>query len=246
MWVRARSGPDRCRDRRKGCNGRSCGSLTSLREADRILPKRRLHTPSTKARSGRETGSRAGQPGRPVRQRWKPVWVRATRCSPSHSARLAHRIDHSLSQLLEAKPFDLGSETDQVRPAWQIRERLGSDRTKPAAPAVSHHGASDLSPYSVSHASSTGAHAIYVCLRKKVYRHWSASSPTWAAKKRPEGVSARDGRRAAGQADRRNLPRLRRALMIVWPARVDMRWRKPCRLARFLVFGWYVRFMTPL
>jgi hypothetical protein len=30
--------------------------------------------------------------------------------------------------------------------------------------------------------------------------------------------------------------------MMACPARVDMRWRKPCFLARLRTFGWYVLF----
>ncbi len=44
-------------------------------------------------------------------------------------------------------------------------------------------------------------------------------------------------------AERRARPRRRRALIIAWPARVDMRCRNPCFRARFLTFGWNVRFI---
>jgi hypothetical protein len=45
------------------------------------------------------------------------------------------------------------------------------------------------------------------------------------------------------QADSRARPRRRRALMIACPARVDMRCLNPCLRARFLLFGWKVRFI---
>jgi hypothetical protein len=45
------------------------------------------------------------------------------------------------------------------------------------------------------------------------------------------------------QADRRFLPFARRALIIAWPARVDIRARKPCLRARLRRLGWKVRFI---
>jgi hypothetical protein len=51
---------------------------------------------------------------------------------------------------------------------------------------------------------------------------------------------------SADQADRRARPFCRRAEMIARPARVCIRLRKPCLRARFLVFGWYVRFIEGL
>ena len=46
------------------------------------------------------------------------------------------------------------------------------------------------------------------------------------------------GRGHSGQAESRLRPRARRRLMITRPARVDMRLRKPCVLARLRRFGW--------
>ena len=44
------------------------------------------------------------------------------------------------------------------------------------------------------------------------------------------------------QADSRARPFRRRARTMAWPARVRIRSRKPCRLARLRLLGWYVRF----
>lgn len=49
---------------------------------------------------------------------------------------------------------------------------------------------------------------------------------------------------APDQADRRCRPLARRAFSTPWPARVRIRWRKPCFLARRRLLGWNVRF-TP-
>ena len=49
-----------------------------------------------------------------------------------------------------------------------------------------------------------------------------------------------------GQADRRTRPRRRRAFRIDRPARLDMRWRKPCLRDRLRLLGWKVRFISLL
>lgn len=49
---------------------------------------------------------------------------------------------------------------------------------------------------------------------------------------------------ACGQADRARRPRRRRDARIARPARVLMRWRKPCVLARLRLFGWKVCLLT--
>jgi hypothetical protein len=50
--------------------------------------------------------------------------------------------------------------------------------------------------------------------------------------------------RATPQADSRTRPRRRRAFKTARPARVDIRWRKPCRLDLLRVLGWNVRFIS--
>lgn len=49
---------------------------------------------------------------------------------------------------------------------------------------------------------------------------------------------------ACGQADRARRPLRRRDARIARPARVLMRWRKPCVLARLRLFGWKVCLLT--
>ena len=46
------------------------------------------------------------------------------------------------------------------------------------------------------------------------------------------------------QADNRTRPRRRRALSTAHPARVAIRWRKPCLLDLLRVLGWNVRFIS--
>ncbi len=50
--------------------------------------------------------------------------------------------------------------------------------------------------------------------------------------------------RAVVQADSRTRPWRRRALMTARPARVAIRWRKPCLLDLLRVLGWNVRFIS--
>jgi hypothetical protein len=58
----------------------------------------------------------------------------------------------------------------------------------------------------------------------------------------PERVERRTIADPSDQADSRVRPLWRLARMMAWPARVRMRSRKPCRLARLRLLGWYVRF----
>jgi hypothetical protein len=58
----------------------------------------------------------------------------------------------------------------------------------------------------------------------------------------PERVERRTIADPSDQADSRARPLWRLARMMAWPERVRMRSRKPCRLARLRLLGWYVRF----
>jgi hypothetical protein len=62
----------------------------------------------------------------------------------------------------------------------------------------------------------------------------------------PEELEVVPSTQSADQADRRARPFRRRAEMMARPARVCIRFRKPCFLARRRVLGWYVRFMSGL
>jgi len=61
-----------------------------------------------------------------------------------------------------------------------------------------------------------------------------------------EEVEVVPSTQSANQADSRARPFWRRAEMMARPARVRIRFRKPCFLARRRVLGWYVRFMSGL
>ena len=70
----------------------------------------------------------------------------------------------------------------------------------------------------------------------------TAHRATFAA----EEVEVVPSTQSANQADSRARPFWRRAEMMARPARVCIRFRKPCFLARRRVLGWYVRFMSGL
>ncbi len=59
----------------------------------------------------------------------------------------------------------------------------------------------------------------------------------------PARPSKRAAKRRRRQAESFARPRRRRAFKMAWPARVDMRCRKPCFRARLRLFGWNVRFI---
>ena len=61
-----------------------------------------------------------------------------------------------------------------------------------------------------------------------------------------EEVEVVPSTQSANQADSRARPFWRRAEMMARPARVCIRFRKPCFLARRRVLGWYVRFISGL
>jgi hypothetical protein len=71
----------------------------------------------------------------------------------------------------------------------------------------------------------------------------SGPRPPSVLAERVEGPAVAD---SPDQADSRCRPFKRRALKTRRPARVDMRCRKPCRLARRRLLGWNVRFTSCL
>ena len=115
----------------------------------------------------------------------------------------------------------------------------------PAEAVASHRGASPA-------ADTEGHSGAFALVSDVNHRHGTTTGPHAAAAKQVEGRSITDAPRPTGherafprrrpQADSRWRPLVRRALMIARPARVDMRCRKPCRLARLRLLGWNGRF----
>lgn len=78
---------------------------------------------------------------------------------------------------------------------------------------------------------------VLVASSEEVYRDGAAASPPASANERREAPLALDTGGPPAQAERRTRPRWRRAFKMARPALVAMRWRKPCRFARFRLFG---------
>ncbi|MCU1493454.1 MAG: hypothetical protein JWO62_1218 [Acidimicrobiaceae bacterium] len=131
------------------------------------------------------------------------------------------------------KTVNVCTDSDEIGTGRKSRPYFSGDRAQSTAPPVPVHRSADLAADGIR-----DEHLATGISRNEVYRDWPAPSPPGAAYERAEGLAPMYGRRAPGQADRRTRPLRRRAFKIAWPARVDMRWRKPWRLARFLVFGW--------
>lgn len=74
------------------------------------------------------------------------------------------------------------------------------------------------------------------------HRHDTTTDPTTMTPQLLEGAAITD---SPDQADRRRRPLRRRDRRTLRPARVDMRARKPCFLARRRLLGWNVRFTGP-
>lgn len=127
--------------------------------------------------------------------------------------------------------------------AHEVRTRRndragGLDRGKrgpeSTANAIAHHRVADTPP--------DGVRDPYLPWRPGRDMHDREGTATGAPTMNPqvkEGCPVTEG---TNQADSLDRPRRRRPARIARPARLDMRCRKPWRLARFRTFGWNVRF----
>lgn len=228
------SGPGRSHARRAGCSARCAASRASRPSRRRGWSLPRLRTQSTTGRSGTVRGVRAGRTGTPGCRTPQPSAPPSQRRSRPPPAGSVHGVDYSLSQLVEVETVDVGPDSDEVRTGWQARTGFRSYRAKTTTPTVPVHCSADLAPDGVRDRHL----AAGILGWQEVYRDRAAPGPTGAADEGAEHVPTSYRQGSPAQADRRTRPLRRRAFRIAWPARVDMRWRKPWRFARFLVFGW--------
>lgn len=109
----------------------------------------------------------------------------------------------------------------------------GHGRAESATEAVADDRVADRATNPVRH-----AHARIV----DAARRGEVADAQWSAAHRsaivPKGIEIAPERESPDQAERRVRPFWRRALMMARPARVRMRWRKPCLRARLRLFGW--------
>jgi hypothetical protein len=132
---------------------------------------------------------------------------------------------------------------DQVRAGVQSA-RLVADlaqcRTKAPPNPIPDNGRADSSPDAVrdTHVARRGRSGRRLVGEVDHGHRIPPSAPSITA----ERIERRTIADPSDQADSRARPLWRLARMIAWPARVRMRSRKPCRLARLRLLGWYVRF----
>ena len=131
------------------------------------------------------------------------------------------------------------SGADEVGARPELERTFDEQAPEAAAQAVAHHRRADRPADGERHPGrlvrGTGQPGD---------RERTVPGPATVTAQLPEGRRVTDPPEggAHGQAERRWRPLRRRALRMVRPARVDMRWRKPWFLARFRVLGWNVRF----
>ena len=123
------------------------------------------------------------------------------------------------------------------------------DHPESASYPIAHDRPADVARYRIGHTDrcrlQVGMHGGTAAHRRRQVDERKASGPdhpTMLAKCR-EGVPIADALyrhrrgRQRRQAESRARPRSRRALSTARPPLVDMRWRNPCFLARFRLFG---------
>jgi hypothetical protein len=160
---------------------------------------------------------------------------------------------HVLTQFLVREVVGAGSDRHEVRPRRHpVGPGFRQDRPETPTHAVAHHG------FTHSAGHREGRKGQRRCRPGSAFgprRPGRAVGPILVtdvgdgdrSRRRTGAVPAqvRERRPVADpsdQADSLWRPFRRRARTTARPARVDMRWRNPCRLARRRLFGWYVRF----
>lgn len=125
--------------------------------------------------------------------------------------------------------------TEEVQARWHIG-LVGEDRPKSAADPIPHHRIPDITTNCVPH---MGYSRVVVGQRRPAQP--TVAAPGSAAGPR-QCVERRTRPERADQADNRSRPLRRLDPTMRRPALVDMRLRKPWRLARRRAFGWKVLF----
>jgi hypothetical protein len=181
---------------------------------------------------------RAGTGRLPTASGAVPVCARRRRAVRQAVRQAVDDVGELRLQLGE-RQFDRGRVgADQHRSRRQSWLERSQDRPQPAAEPVAHHGRSEGASERVRHERGRGG------------RFGTPATPECGtADPFPvacEVLERRPGTERDDQAERRARPLARRLLSTARPARVDMRARKPCFLARRWVFGWKVRFTNVL
>lgn len=174
-------------------------------------------TPSTTARSG----TAKGDPRTP-----------AGSAAPNGSGSRSYRDPLQQASQVELQfarqpRFVAAARAEQVQ-AWGQR-RSGEEMPQPAPQTIAYDGRSEGASERKGHPRGSERGVEDECAPQGT----GPSAPAFG-RKSPEGAALSD---TPGQADSLWRPLSRRALSTARPARVLIRWRKPCFLARRRLFG---------
>lgn len=224
-------GPDPTRILPRGCSGRFAAGTTThpgSGHGSRWPPR---SSANRSADSGTPEDARATAPGT---SRWPdgPPWPPG-RAEPRRASSVFLGSAHQIDQLV--LEFDEVNLSDGALPADEVE--TGCDVGGDLPESGSNTSPGPVAPHRRTIASSDGeSHPGRADLGVRHGPDPQVPGGAGAALRR-DTREVRTATATADQALRRWRPFRRRALMIARPARVDIRWRKPCRRARRRVFG---------
>ena len=215
----------------RGCTGRSSSNW--------------VHTGT--GRSGRRTATdtRGSLDVGDGSSRGSTVWMmcdgHAHRRWSSHCSQAGETGIHVVEQCVAIDLCGAGLDREQVDAGVHRRRdaaQMGLDLT---SQTIAHHSRSDLARQGES--DPRGFDRCTGGSGGEGHGHTPMMGATTPTAKLDERAAVTD---APDQADRRARPLRRRERRTFRPARVAMRWRKPCFLARRRLLGWKVRFTLGL
>ena len=168
-------------------------------------------------------------------------------CSASTAVQLLPCLDDQLVDFgFEGREIGFGRlrqrPEDEELTRTQLIQSHSHDLAQAPLRAVAHHGIADGLGYDETHASGVGI----IVISQAVGHEMLGAHPDAGAEDSSEVFAAADpvccGEHT--QAETSERPLRRRAARIERPARVRIRRRKPCFLARLRLLGWNVRLLT--
>ena len=227
-------GQDPSRGRPRGGSGTPGGGTTSrraLRHGPRgPRPRRRNRRGGT----GTATACRREVPGRSAPSGGGSGPGSSSGHVPvGRAGQGAEHRDDVVAQLRGPVPDGVGTGGDQQgtgrHEGWCGSVEVGAARPEPAAQPVAHHRTAEPAGEGVAEARGPAGIVVEVDRGER--------TPTDLRARLAEGDEGAAIADRDDQADSRARPLDRRLRTMARPARVDMRWRKPWRLARFRTLG---------
>lgn len=161
---------------------------------------------------------------------------------------VVQRLGHALSQFFEGQRCRSRSSAHEVGPRAEVADLLRHHCPQPSPQAIAPDGTTHSATDGISHSDVIRDGSSGVGYRDRSPSH-PPGRPTEGGEGGPVANGVDQGIRSAvpirqepGQAESLWRPFWRRDRRIARPARVDIRWRNPCFLARRRFFGWKVRF----